>query len=370
MFDTIAPRYDLINRLMTFGLDQAWRRGTVAALALPEGSLVLDLACGTGDLSRLALRSGYRVVGTDLSAGMLGANGAATPLVEADGSRLPFVDGAFDGLVCGYALRNFTDLAATLAESARVLRPGGRLAVLEVDTPTAPLWRAGYDLWFTKAVPALGAALSDKEAYRYLPQSVAYLPPDPGPARHAARRRLLRRRDPAPGRRPEPDGGGHPHRRTVTAETAAASALHARTVPLEYGPDALEFDGSPTVLFDRPGLTLVGWGTALLVPAAEAAAALAAIPCDDAVGTLGSGPVALGALPFADAFAGHLVVPRFTMGTSRDADGVTRRWATAVGPADVALPDTDELFDAVIWQYGTTPEPEPSHSRNDSRRSR
>ena len=75
MFDTIAPRYDLINRLMTFGLDQAWRRGTVAALALPEGSLVLDLACGTGDLSRLALRSGYRVVGTDLSAGMLGANG-------------------------------------------------------------------------------------------------------------------------------------------------------------------------------------------------------------------------------------------------------------------------------------------------------
>ena len=109
------------------------------------------------------------------------------------------------------------------------------------------------------------------------------------------------------------------------------------------------------MLFDRPGLTLVGWGTALLVPAAEAAAALAAIPCDDEVGTLGSGPVALGALPFHDTFAGHLVVPRFTMGTSRDADGVTRRWATAVGPADVALPTTGELFDAVIWQYGTTP---------------
>ena len=179
MFDTIAPRYDLINRLMTFGLDQAWRRNTVAALALPTDSLVLDLACGTGDLSRLALRSGYRVVGTDLSAGMLGANAAATPLVEANGSALPFVDGAFDGLVCGYALRNFTDLAATLSESARVLRAGGRLAVLEVDTPTSPLWRAGYDLWFTKAVPVLGAALSDKEAYRYLPQSVAFLPPTP-----------------------------------------------------------------------------------------------------------------------------------------------------------------------------------------------
>jgi menaquinone-specific isochorismate synthase len=132
-------------------------------------------------------------------------------------------------------------------------------------------------------------------------------------------------------------------------------------VALQYGPDALEFDGSPTVLFDRPGFTLVGWGTALLVPASGAAVALAAIPCDDAVGTLGSGPVALGALPFSDAFDGLLVVPRFTMGTSRDADGVTRRWATAVGPADVALPDTGELFDAVIWQYGaaahTTPSP-------------
>jgi menaquinone-specific isochorismate synthase len=143
--------------------------------------------------------------------------------------------------------------------------------------------------------------------------------------------------------------------------SAASTPLHARTVPLEYGPDALEFDGSPTVLFDRPGLTLVGWGTALLVPAREAAAALAAIPCDDAVDTLGSGPVALGALPFTDAFEGHVVVPRFTMGTSRDADGMTRRWATAVGPADVALPDTGELFDAVIWQYGTTPaEPAPA----------
>lgn len=151
----------------------------MGSLALPEDALVLDLACGTGDLSRLARRSGYRVVGADLSAGMLAANGASTPLVEADGSRLPFVDGAFDGLVCGYALRNFTDLAATLSECARVLRAGGRLAVLEVDAPTSRLWRAGYDVWFNRAVPALGGALSDKEAYHYLPRSVAYLPPAP-----------------------------------------------------------------------------------------------------------------------------------------------------------------------------------------------
>jgi demethylmenaquinone methyltransferase/2-methoxy-6-polyprenyl-1,4-benzoquinol methylase len=179
MFDAIAPRYDLINRMMTFGLDQQWRRTTIDALALPAASLVLDLACGTGDLSRLAIRAGYFVVGADLSAGMLSANHRATALVQADCSRLPFPDGAFDGLVCGYALRNFTDLADAFAETARVLRPGGRLAVLEVDAPTSPVLRAGYHIWFDKVVPALGSALSDRDAYHYLPRSVAYLPATP-----------------------------------------------------------------------------------------------------------------------------------------------------------------------------------------------
>jgi demethylmenaquinone methyltransferase / 2-methoxy-6-polyprenyl-1,4-benzoquinol methylase len=179
MFDAIAPRYDLVNRLMTFGLDQSWRRDTVAALALPAGALVLDLACGTGDLSRLAARQGYRVIGADLSAGMLASNHAGSPLVHADCSRLPFPDATFDGLVCGYALRNFTDLGDALAEAARVMRPGGRLAVLEVDAPASPVLRAGYNVWFHKAVPVLGAALSDGDAYRYLPRSVAYLPPAP-----------------------------------------------------------------------------------------------------------------------------------------------------------------------------------------------
>ena len=179
MFDTIAPRYDLVNRLMTFGLDRRWRRSTVAALALPAGARVLDLACGTGDLSRLGTRSGYRMVGADLSAGMLAANNAGAPVVEADGLHLPFADAAFDGLVCGYALRNFSDLAATLAEAARVVRPGGRLAALEVDAPSSRVLRAGYDVWFSRVVPALGAALSDRDAYAYLPRSVAYLPRAP-----------------------------------------------------------------------------------------------------------------------------------------------------------------------------------------------
>lgn len=179
MFDAIAPRYDLINRLMTFGLDQAWRRDTLKALALPTGSRLLDLACGTGDLSKLATRQGYRVVGADLSLGMLAANRAAVPLVQSDSTRLPFNEGAFDGLVCGYALRNFTELAQAFDEMARVVRPGGRLAILEVDAPTSPLLKAGYSVWFDRVVPLIGSALSDREAYHYLPRSVAYLPPAP-----------------------------------------------------------------------------------------------------------------------------------------------------------------------------------------------
>ena len=145
--------------------------------------------------------------------------------------------------------------------------------------------------------------------------------------------------------------------------STTAAGLHARTVPLEYGPDALQFDGSPTVLFDRPGLTLVGWGTAELVAADGADAALQAIPCDDQVGGPASGVVALGALPFTDAMSGLLVIPRFTMGIASDAEGVTRRWATAVGPADEPLPSTEELFDAVIWQYGAAPEAADSDSQ-------
>ena len=176
MFDAIAPRYDLVNRLMTFGLDRSWRRTTVGALGLPPNSLVLDVACGTGDLTRLAMSQGHRVIGVDLSAGMLAANGTGAPLVQADCSQLPFPDGTFDGLVCGYALRNFADLAGALAETARVLRPGGRVAMLEIDKPASPVLRAGYHVWFEKVVPVLGGALSDRQAYEYLPRSTAYLP--------------------------------------------------------------------------------------------------------------------------------------------------------------------------------------------------
>ena len=176
MFDAIAPRYDLVNRVITFGLDRRWRSRTFDALGLPSGSTVLDLACGTGDFAALVERRGCRVIGSDLSEGMLAARHHAFPAVQSDAVALPLRTGSLDGVVCGYALRNFTDLPASLAEAARVLRPGGRLAVLEVASPTNGLMRRGFDLWFGRCVPAIGGLLSDAAAYRYLPRSTAYLP--------------------------------------------------------------------------------------------------------------------------------------------------------------------------------------------------
>lgn len=180
MFDAIAPNYDLVNRLITLGLDQHWRARTVRALALAPGSLVLDLACGTGALGELAHRHGYRVLGTDMSEGMLADRIARFPVTLSDASSLPFATASLDGVLCAYALRNFTDLEASLTEAARVVRPGGRISILEVATPQNPLVRAGHRLWFNHVVPAIGAVLSDPDAYRYLPESVAYLPEDPG----------------------------------------------------------------------------------------------------------------------------------------------------------------------------------------------
>lgn len=177
MFDDIAPRYEFVNRLMTLGLDARWRTATVRDLRLPADSLVLDVATGTGDFVRELAKNGYRVVGTDLSWGMLFAGAFTTPVVQADASRLPFPTGIFDGLTCGYALRNFTDLAATFSEMARVTRPGGRISFLEVSEPSSAFLRLGFNLWFRRAVPLIGALVSDRQAYRYLPRSTAYLPP-------------------------------------------------------------------------------------------------------------------------------------------------------------------------------------------------
>src|SRR5690606_13855631 len=124
MFDAIAPRYDLVNRVMTFRLDVRWRRKAVAALALPRGSTVADLASGTGDLCLDLARAGHRPISIDLSLGMLRADRSGAPRVQADILRLPLGSGSIDGVTCGFALRNLVELPAFFAELARVLRPG------------------------------------------------------------------------------------------------------------------------------------------------------------------------------------------------------------------------------------------------------
>lgn len=177
MFDAIAPRYDRLNRIISLRLDVRWRRRAVRELALPAGSTVLDLASGTGDLCVDLDRAGLRPMSIDLSFGMLAADRSGAPRVQADILRLPVPDGSTDGVTCGFALRNLLDLDEFFEELARVVRTGGRIALLDVGVPRSSVVRWGNDIWFGKVVPRIGAALSDGAAYRYLPKSVAYLPP-------------------------------------------------------------------------------------------------------------------------------------------------------------------------------------------------
>ncbi len=176
MFDAIAPKYDRLNRIISFRLDVRWRKRTIRELALAPGSTVLDLASGTGDLCIDLERAGLRPLSMDLSFGMLAADRSGAPRAQADILRLPVPDHAVDGVTCGFALRNLLDLNAFFVELARVVRPGGRIALLDVSTPPNRMLRFGNDIYFGKVVPKIGAALSDGAAYSYLPKSVAYLP--------------------------------------------------------------------------------------------------------------------------------------------------------------------------------------------------
>jgi demethylmenaquinone methyltransferase/2-methoxy-6-polyprenyl-1,4-benzoquinol methylase len=177
MFDRIAPVYDLMNRVMTAGLDQRWRKATVRAVVQP-GDRVLDAACGTGDLAVIAAKAGGNVTGLDFSERMLERARRKAPDLEwvrGDMLALPFPDGSFDAATVGFGVRNVADLPGALRELQRVLRPGGRLGVLEITRPRGPL-RVFYSLWFDRIVPVLGKVLPGGEAYTYLPASVRRFP--------------------------------------------------------------------------------------------------------------------------------------------------------------------------------------------------
>jgi demethylmenaquinone methyltransferase/2-methoxy-6-polyprenyl-1,4-benzoquinol methylase len=176
MFDAIAPKYDRLNRIISFRLDVRWRKRTVRDLGVARGALVLDLASGTGDLCIDLARVGVRPISMDLSFGMLSADRSGVPRVQTDILRLPVPDASVDGVTCGFALRNLADLPTFFAELSRVVRPGGRIALLDVSVPRNPVIRWGNNVYFGHVVPRIGALLSDGAAYRYLPKSVAYLP--------------------------------------------------------------------------------------------------------------------------------------------------------------------------------------------------
>jgi len=178
MFDRIAPVYDAMNRVMTVGLDRRWRRLT-AELAVREGDRALDACCGTGDLALADLKAGAgSVVGLDFSPRMLERARRKSDTVEwleGDMMALPFEDASFDAVTVGFGVRNVEDLEAGLRELRRVLKPGGRLGVLEITRPRG-LLKPFFRLWFDVLVPLLGKILPGGKAYTYLPASVRRFP--------------------------------------------------------------------------------------------------------------------------------------------------------------------------------------------------
>jgi len=144
---------------------------------LPAGSRVYDLACGTGDLCRELQRAGHRPIGFDFAFGMLANARTDAPLVQADALRLPVPDASADGVTCGFALRNVVSLEGLFTELGRIVRPGGAIALLDASRPEQPVLRAGHAVYFQRVVPVIGGLLSDRDAYAYLPKSMAYLPP-------------------------------------------------------------------------------------------------------------------------------------------------------------------------------------------------
>jgi demethylmenaquinone methyltransferase/2-methoxy-6-polyprenyl-1,4-benzoquinol methylase len=187
MFADTAQRYDLMNRLMTFGQDQHWRRLVVQACRLPAQGRLLDVATGTGDIALETLQQhpDATVIGTDFTHEMMLVGQAKDtekrlPFVEADAMRLPFPAASFDAACSGFLMRNVTDIAATFAEQRRVVCPGGRVVCLEITRPATPIWSDFFRLYFFHFVPRFTALFSsNKSAYSYLPASTLAFPRPP-----------------------------------------------------------------------------------------------------------------------------------------------------------------------------------------------
>ncbi|MEI6044604.1 MAG: bifunctional demethylmenaquinone methyltransferase/2-methoxy-6-polyprenyl-1,4-benzoquinol methylase UbiE [Chloroflexota bacterium] len=190
MFTQIAPTYDRVNRLMTFGLDQGWRKTVVAEARLKAGERALDVATGTGDIAlALAHQVGSRgkVVGSDFCLEMMlpgpakaakAGVGGIVQFMAADAMRLPFASNSFEAVTTGFAMRNVTDIERAFSEMCRVVKPGGRVVCLEVARPRWAIIRWGHQLYFNRIVPMLGRLISGHgEAYTYLPESARNFPP-------------------------------------------------------------------------------------------------------------------------------------------------------------------------------------------------
>ena len=188
MFASIAPRYDATNRLLTGGVDESWRRRAVKELAPPPGGRILDMCCGTGDLSFHLLRTNptLHVVGVDFCEPMLDGARKRAPREAAgrdvrfdvgDVMALPFADGEFDGAIMGFSMRNVVDIFATLREARRVLKPGTRFVNLDVSKAPNPFFKRAFDVYFYGVVPFVGGLVGgSKSAYRYLPNSLTNYP--------------------------------------------------------------------------------------------------------------------------------------------------------------------------------------------------
>ncbi len=188
MFDDIAQRYDLLNRLLSFGIDRRWRRFAVSQLSVPAGGRVLDIATGTCDVALEVAENtdpSVTIVGEDFTQGMLvqgqvklkaSRHAARIMLVNAPCEEIPHPDGCFDAITIAFGIRNVVDRPAGLREMFRVLKPGGRVVILEFSHPRSELFRKLYYFYFQKLLPAIGGLLSKRSAYQYLPDSVLEFP--------------------------------------------------------------------------------------------------------------------------------------------------------------------------------------------------